>query len=134
MSVDLSEVKLAELLGHGGMRDYADTYESARPALHVWLGRLGDLSDTELFGETRMVVAEAAVANNRGPWRDVSHVKVAAAMNESKRRWAAASHAEDCKGTDLYNNAWAMAARDLGHDMGQVIPCSCDVGSEESAL
>lgn len=126
---EITREQIEEIIGSSAMREYDDTKEWARPDLHRWVAKLRDFSDGELEAEAASAVLDAAIANSRGMYWDVSWVKSSAIMNEADRRHLAAGHDEGCQEDSIYRRGWNRAYRSQGYTPGKPNLCSCGKGS-----
>lgn len=119
--------ELNALFGPGGVVDYHDTYDSAKPQLITWARELSSLNDDELYSEAVAAAYDAALANNQALWRHESHARNSACIHQARLRWKAAGHAEDCEGENLHGQALKEAAILHDHNFGKPDPCTCAV-------
>lgn len=126
-----TSVDLVDLIGAVAAREYDAARPSTRPALDAWIGKLRDLTDEELFEDTKYRIYESANCGRfRGNFEDV-HCMATATYHEAKRRHHAAGHRKDCKGPTIYGRAHASVMREHGYKPSPSGTCTCATGGAQ---
>lgn len=116
------------LVGPTAASEFDNAADHYKPGLLDWTQNLPALTDDEFVHATSRAIYDSAnVGRFRGNW-DHEHFRSSACFTESNRRHAAAGHAGDCRGDNLYSRAYARALRDSGHRAPEAVPCTCGKG------
>ena len=126
---DLTDEQLEAIIGPIAMREYLNAYDTHKPRLREWFAALPTLTDDEFVRRCESAILESArMSSFRGNFDDL-HCMASACYTEARRRYIAAGHNKDCRGSSLYDKAYRRAYRSQGHTPPEPYPCTC--GKEE---
>jgi hypothetical protein len=122
---------LIKRIGVVAAQEYEAARSDAKPRLDAWIDKTFALDDEEFLAETAASIHGAAIMQRfKGNHKDV-HCQASACYFESRRRWLAAGHADDCRGSDIYSRAFRQVWIGQGHsaDSYPLRPCTCGVAA-----
>jgi hypothetical protein len=123
----VNDEELREFLGPVGSREYDNATDYHKKEVRAFVASVGKMSDLEFVKEAAFRIEESARwSSSRGNWEGV-HAMATGCYKEAQRRYAAAGHAKDCKGSDLYVKAHSKALVRNGHDPNEIRDCTCGV-------
>ena len=123
---DLTHDELVDLIGTVGAGEFENSPDYAKPELTEWIRKLRDLSDKELFAESRHWVYEGALVQRFRTNFDHIHCKGTACFHESRRRLMLAGHDKGCAGPSIYSRAHATVMRDNNYTPSPEGTCACE--------
>jgi hypothetical protein len=121
----VTDEELLKLLGPTGLREYKNATENHQREAHGFITTMSALSDLEFVNACEGRILESARCNSwRGNWEGI-HAMASACFTESKRRFEAAGHTEDCTGDSLYQKGYIRAYASQGHTPPERRACDC---------
>lgn len=128
---ELTDEKFEEVMGVTAMTEYRQAPDYAQARVRAWASKLQGLTDEEFVSECAGRILDSALAMRwSGPQWEADHAMASACHTESKRRWAAAGHGEDCTGDSLYIEGYNRAYRSQGYTPRAWGACTCGVGNK----
>jgi hypothetical protein len=124
----VTDEELLKLIGPTGMREYTAATDGMKAEVRKFASTMAELDDIRFVDACARSILESARFNSwPGNWNGI-HAIASACYTESKRRYGAAGHTEECRGDDLYQKGYARAYSSQGHTPPP--PSSCDCGAE----
>ena len=122
----LTPDQLTDLIGPVAVGEYNAATPADQVRLDAWIGKLRDLTDADLFRDTKYRIYESANCGRfQGNFEDV-HCMASAVYHEAVRRHHAAGHREDCRGPMIYSRAYNAVMRDQGFATSPDGVCTCE--------
>jgi hypothetical protein len=102
-------------------------WQNAKPIYHeqlaAWARALPTLSDNDFTAEAASAIHGSALTSSfRGNWNH-EHFKASAVHVEARRRHVAAGHDKDCRGANLYTQAYYSVTRSQGYHWDETPAC-----------
>lgn len=117
------DTDLEALVGPVAYREWQNAKPIYHDQLATWARRLPTLSDADFTDEAASAIHASALTQSfRGNWEH-EHFKASAAHIEARRRHVTAGHDPDCRGANLYTEAYYRVTRSQGYHWDETPPC-----------
>lgn len=126
--------ELADIFGPVGYREFQAAAPTRHDELRRWALALRACTEDDFLGEAASAIHGSALTNSwRGNWYH-EDCKASACHHESGRRWGAAGHSEECRGSTLYERAFRQVWIEQGHNPAayELRPCTCGAEGGDS--